>query len=381
MRLFKLPAVMTSTARRSVPYRALMNQLVCLVATLVFWMLSYRDRRLGEVALYSFAIGNLIWLFIDGGRALLTRLLHTPNGRWPGWPAMTANIVLGTVGGYAAGTASVAWLLGHPLGLLVPSASSAVLSLLTAVVATYFFYSRERLHLEMAAAEAARRQALESQLSLLQSQLEPHMLFNTLANLRVLIGLDPARAQAMLDHLIGFLRVTLAASRVPRHPLAAEFARLDDYLALMAIRMGERLQVQLDLPAELADLPVPPLLLQPLVENSIKHGLEPQVAGGLIHVSARREGDVLVLEVRDSGVGRAADATLADPASPGGFGLTGVRERLAALYGPAASLTLGDASSTAASAAGGSGTLAVVRLPMAGAPPDAVASTPLPTSL
>ncbi|MFM2068741.1 MAG: hypothetical protein RLZZ584_3650 [Pseudomonadota bacterium] len=357
MRLFKLPAVMTANTRRSLPYRALMNQLVCTIATLVFWMLSYRDRSLVEVALYSYAIGNLIWLFIDGGRALLSRLLHTPDGRWPGWPAMAANIVLGTVGGYAAGTAGVAWLLGHPLALLVPSPSSALLSLLTAVVATYFFYSRERLHLEMAAAEAARRQALESQLGLLQSQLEPHMLFNTLANLRVLIGLDPARAQAMLDHLIGFLRVTLAASRVPRHPLAAEFARLGDYLALMAIRMGERLQVQLDLPAELADIAVPPLLLQPLVENSIRHGLEPQVEGGLIHVSARREGGLLVLQVRDSGVGlhQAAAARGTQPA--GGFGLAQVRERLAALFGADARLVLQDH-------AGGAGTVARIELPL-----------------
>jgi LytS/YehU family sensor histidine kinase len=94
----------------------------------------------------------------------------------------------------------------------------------------------------------------------------------------------------MLDHLIAFLRTTLAATRADRHPLATEFDALRDYLALMAVRMGPRLQVQLDLPDELRAAAVPPLLLQPLVENAIKHGLEPKVEGGRIEVVARRQG-------------------------------------------------------------------------------------------
>ena len=144
----------------------------------------------------------------------------------------------------------------------------------------------ERLAHARADAEAARRAAAENQLKLLESQLEPHMLFNTLANLRVLIGIDPPRAQAMLDRLIAFLRATLNASRSTLHPLATEFERIGDYLALMGMRMGPRLQSQLSLPDALRDVGVPPLLLQPLVENSIKHGLEPQIAGGRIEVDA-----------------------------------------------------------------------------------------------
>src|SRR5690606_22156517 len=127
--------------------------------------------------------------------------------------------------------------------------------------------------------EEAQRQASEARLRLLESQLEPHMLFNTLANLRALIGSDPPRAVEMLDRLNAFLRATLAASRsaagAQRHTLRDEFARLDDYLALMAVRMGPRLRVVLSLPEPLADCPVPALLLQPLVENAIRHGLEP----------------------------------------------------------------------------------------------------------
>jgi LytS/YehU family sensor histidine kinase len=139
----------------------------------------------------------------------------------------------------------------------------------------------------------------------------------------------------MLDHLIGFLRATLAASRSAEHPLHAEFERLGDYLALMQVRMGPRLTVRLELPAALAGQAVPPLLLQPLVENAIRHGLEPRPEGGHLEVSASLEGGHLRLRVRDSGVGLA-------PVRPdaAGFGLTQVRERLQTRYGAAATLTL-----------------------------------------
>jgi sensor histidine kinase YesM len=190
------------------------------------------------------------------------------------------------------------------------------------------------------------------------------MLFNTLANLRVLITLDPPRAQAMLDRLIGYLRATLGASRSDTHPLSVEFALLDDYLALMALRMGARLQVQLDLPESLRALPVPPLLLQPLVENSIRHGLEPKVAGGRVEVRAAAQGDRLLLTVRDTGVGLAASLAPADGGAldGSGYGTGHVAERLDALYGARARFTLRPADDREG------GTLAEVNLPLPTAP-------------
>jgi LytS/YehU family sensor histidine kinase len=227
-----------------------------------------------------------------------------------------------------------------------------LLTLLASGVAVAMLTLAERLSHARAEAEAARRVAAETQLKLLESQLEPHMLFNTLANLRVLIASDPARAQAMLDRLIAFLRATLGASRSAMHPLGTEFERVGDYLALMQVRMGPRLQTQLQLPQDLRAAAVPPLLLQPLVENSIKHGLEPMVGGGLVEVTARREGGQLVLLVRDSGAGLDATASVGD----GRFGLEQVRERLRTLYGERAALTL--------QAVPEGGTLAVIRLPL-----------------
>ncbi len=303
---------------------------------------------------YSQAIGLSIWMSADMGRFALPR---DPQTGWPtgGW--FVALLLTGIVGGTLfgiwlgdrySGRSVMASMLGSPRVLL----SYLMLSAFAAGSISFFFRSRTQARLMDELVAAARRDAAENQLKLLQSQLEPHMLFNTLANLRVLIGLEPARAQLMLDHLIGFLRSTLTASRNMLHPLSAEFARLDDYLALMKIRMGERLQAELELPPDLGPLAVPTLLLQPLVENAIGHGLEPKIEGGRLRISARREGPHLLLEVRDTGVGIAAPGT-------GGthFGLVQVRQRLATLYGPEATLTL-------QAGPGGDGTLASVRIPL-----------------
>ncbi len=316
--------------------------------------------------IYSLSIGVGCWFFIDSGRAVAARWLNRRNverdarfrSGWPGWGPMAGILVVGTALGYSAGNAFANWALGFDSAGLFASDPRRALgmlafSLVPGVGATYFFYSRERIAATEARALMAQREAAESQLRLLESQLEPHMLFNTLANLRVLIGIDPPRAQAMLDRLIAFLRATLDASRAGTHSLATEFARLADYLALMQVRMGERLQFRFDLPEVLAAVEVPPLLLQPLVENCIKHGLEPSVAGGRIELSAAREGSHLVLRVRDTGLGL-ADA----PSDPTSFGLAQIRARLAALHGRAASLTL-----TAATDPEG-GTLATLRLPL-----------------
>lgn len=314
--------------------------------------------------IYSLCISMTCWLFIDLGRDLVaTRFpvallgARSAGGAWPGWVWMLAIVAVGAVLGYAVGNE-----IGNALtGLKLPGPFNAsfrqtlsllVLALVPGITITYFFQSREVIALQKSEVETAQRQAAEQQLKLLESQLEPHMLFNTLANLRALIAIDPPRAQLMLDQLIAFLRASLAGSRTGLHSLGAEFQRLRDYLALMQIRMGTRLVTRFELPAELAAAQLPPLLLQPLVENSIKHGLEPQVAGGRIDVSAAREGDVLVLSVRDSGAG--PGAAVGDGER---YGLSHVRERLATLYGERASFVLAPAGDAEG------GTLATIRLP------------------
>jgi len=294
-------------------------------------------------AVYSLSIGLCSWLLIEAGRFWLTRRSPIPwPAGWRGWALVAAGGTIGFQIGSAIGDA-----YGRAIGLAQQTApppgvpGSAVLTTVLACVAiSLFFYMQGKArYLEGRIAEA-QRDAAEARLRLLQTQLEPHMMFNTLANLRMLIAVDPARAQAMLDHFIAYLRATLGASRTTAHPLADEFELLRDYLELMAVRMGARLAYTLDLPEPLRAVPVPPLLLQPLVENAIRHGLEPQVEGGRIAVAARTLAGTpgqLELTVLDTGAGLGRH-----PAQAGSrFGLAQVRERLATLQGPAAVLELG----------------------------------------
>ena len=369
-----LPAAPQQPSRlRNFGLRGLQTLGIALFVAIFLAMLS--EQSFEKSLVYAVCISLGCWLFIDGGRMLAARWVHraAPGGsaqaqaEWPGWGWMSLVLPLGTLAGYSVGLYIAQQLLGSPgprpgeTGLRSFTAM-LLFSLIPGVAVTYFFYSRGRLATSRAQAEQAERLAAEQRLKLLASQLEPHMLFNTLANLRALIGTDPPRATAMLDRLILFLRATLNASRASTHPLADEFARLADYLALMQVRMGARLQTRLTLPNALAALPVPTLLLQPLVENAIKHGLEPHVQGGQIEVSAANEGGLLVLRVRDTGAGL-APALLQAPSrtfqqAGNGFGLEQVRERLAALYGAAASLELAPAPDAEG------GTLATLRLPL-----------------
>lgn len=290
---------------------------------------------------YSLSIGTISWLFIDTSRLLITghRENNWPRGPW-GYLLVAMGVTVGFLGGNFIGDA---WtgaptfdfldLAGHKL------ATGVIITMAATIGMCFFFYSLGKSKHLQSQVDLAQRAATEARLKLLETQLEPHMLFNTLANLRVLITVDPPRAVAMLDRLNSYLRMTLSGSRALSHPLSAEFDRLGDYLELMSVRMGERLHYTLELPDDLRDTPVPPLLLQPLVENAIRHGLEPQVEGGSIKVRARREADRLVIEVSDTGVGLDAAA----PSESSGFGLEQVRERLATVYGNGARLDLAPA--------------------------------------
>jgi signal transduction histidine kinase len=313
---------------------------------------------------YAESIGLSCWALIELGRLALPR---DDDDAWPrGW-RMPALLTVSCAAGYVVGTTLAdamlhqsSWpgLLARPRALLGDLALTAVFS----VIVIGWFFMRARSQAHAARLAAARHEATLAHLALLQSQLEPHMLFNTLANLRALIAVDPARAQEMLDRLIAFLRATLVASRAGPQSLADEFARIEDYLALMQVRMGARLHVTIALPRELAAASVPSLLLQPLVENAIKHGLEPRRGPGELEVRAMRDGETLVLRVEDGVArdGRADDDGQEGDPEPGpsgtGFGLTQVRERLRRLHGDAASLRL--------EAGRRQGTRAEIRLPL-----------------
>jgi sensor histidine kinase YesM len=236
-------------------------------------------------------------------------------------------------------------LLGEPLRIVGHDHLSVVPIIFTVLVgglALHYFATREQLSKEAAARSEAQRLAVESQLRLLRAQLEPHMLFNTLANLRSLVRADSAQAERMIDQLITYLRSALAASRTESTTLSGEFTQLRAYLDIMSLRMGPRLSYQMELPATLEEIAVPPMLLQPLVENAIKHGLEPKVGPGRIDVIARATDGAIEISVVDSGLGLSHDhdSSGSTDSETSSYGLRHVRERLRAIYGAKASLTL-----------------------------------------
>ena len=326
---------------RDLRFALVMSAVVALVITLVVG----QPEKLYEQLVYSGFIAVLGYAVVDAARLFV----WTDPGRHPRqWLPLLGVAVVSAPIAHFSGMHLAAALLGHNApGLAayptLPRLSMIGLTFLVLCAGTYLEVQRERLHrIEQEhrdarlRAETIERQALQAQLRLLQAQIEPHMLFNTLANLQGLIALDPERANTMLDQLIQYLRATLGASRAERTTLGEEFAAMEAYLGLMGVRMGQRLAYRLDLPPGLRQASLPPMLLQPLVENAIVHGLEPKIEGGQVTISARAEGGLLAIEVNDTGLGP-------DPAprtAGGGVGMATTRERLRVLYGERASILL-----------------------------------------
>ncbi len=194
---------------------------------------------------------------------------------------------------------------------------------------------RRRDEQAAAAQTVTEKELTQAKLSLLHAQVEPHFLYNTLASAQLLTRQDPQRADEMLGHLIDYLRHSLPRTQDDASTLGVELERAVAYLEILKIRMGTRLEVQLDVPEELLPVPLPPMMLQTLVENAIKHGLEPRSAGGTVWIRARRsDRDSVAITVADDGDG------FSTRTSGTGIGLRNVRERLQLLYGGAASLSV-----------------------------------------
>lgn len=184
--------------------------------------------------------------------------------------------------------------------------------------------------------EQLKRKAKEAELKLLQAQIEPHFLFNTLANVRSLIDCDPPAAGELLDAFTDHLRVSLTSMRAELVPLDTELELVGHYLKLMQLRMCERLSFRIEADAAARRVQLPPLLLQPLVENAIHHGLECQIEPGEVQIRATVADGLLRLQVRDDGLGLNAAKTRASKGN--GVATKNIGERLQARYGERAML-------------------------------------------
>ncbi len=243
----------------------------------------------------------------------------------------------GVVGGMIIGSQAGPFILRHFFSIVVDTRDghhlkTVVMALVFGGTVSYFFYSRAQLKSVSEAAEkerfnrlASEKAVLEGNLRLLQAQIEPHFLFNTLSNILSLIDTEPIKGKSMLTDLINYLRTSLSRTLPETTTLDQEMTSIKAYLNIQQIRMGERLSFTIHIPDAIKEHPFPPMLIQPLVENAIKHGLEPIIEGGEITIRAMEENNLIRIEVMDTGSG----FLLGNEA---GVGIRNVRERIKLLY-------------------------------------------------
>lgn len=264
--------------------------------------------------------------------------------RWRAWPlAVPVAALAGALLGLALvpGPRGVAWGQTWEVArLALPAWGFALLMHLP--LRWWRWRESQALQLRLAQAEQQARVAeLSRQVSLaelkaLQAQVEPHFLFNALASLQQLIRQEPATAERFLGELHSYLRLALPSLREPLSTVDRELSLTRAYLTVMATRLGARLRFDVRTGADCAGHPMPPLMLLTLVENAVRHGIEPLPGGAHIRVTARRDAQRLLVEVADTGAGLQP----APAGQPQGLGLANVRDRLASLYGGAAYLTV-----------------------------------------
>lgn len=339
----------------------LQSALWAVLTPAIFWMASrYRIERANaaaRIALYV-AVGLLVAMTVDGVTAYLRSEFIDQGpfrGRGPGGP------------GFGRGPDGPFFPGGPGRGRPIFSPVFGIRRILFIDEMTIFFgvaaagfardYFRRYQSRRLEAAELRARATLlegrlaEAQLSALRTQLNPHFLFNTLNSISALVERDPPATRRMIARLSDLLRYTLDGSQSQEVALSQELDFLDRYIELMQIRFGGRLQVEKRIARDMESALVPNLILQPLVENAVKHGTD-SATGGKIIISARREGDRLLLSVSDTGPGLRPDGAAE---SGSGVGLPNVRDRLRHLYEEDQSLTVRDAE--------GGGVVAEVSLP------------------
>jgi len=339
-----------ASARRNLVYTLVWNCLIGLVLAIAEagWM-SGRPAPFGTRLLVMLIGANVVGFLIHGALYALRRFAPVAmSGK--GWRPRLAQMAVSCIGAVLGiGLMRIILSNAHPLDVLRsgPMLTIAIYAVGTAVIIRLVLFAGERrierevaLHSQAARQQeqiaAAGRMLAEARLRALQAQIEPHFLYNTLANVVSLIDTQPAQARRMLERFIDYLRASLAASRADAATLGGELDQIRAYLDVLGVRMGARLAYRIEADTDVRALPIAPMLLQPLVENAIMHGLEPKLDGGEIVVRARLSGAVLCIEVSDSGMGLGHTS----PRPGGGVGLSNLRERVRQLHGPQAQLQL-----------------------------------------
>jgi sensor histidine kinase YesM len=310
-------------------YTLLFNTLIAIFLTAI---------KYGEGFLVNFIISQCIGLsictcviaahrFFDNAGPTLKAVLVAV--------ALIAGTTVGSyIGSFVSGLSSSDLFEKHSLLQLL------FLGVMFGSIITYFFSSREQIAESQARIQeekikrlTSEKKAAEAHLKLLQAQIEPHFLFNTLSNVLSLLDTNPSRGKSMLVDFIQYLRASLSKIRQENATLGQEMEMIQAYLSIFKVRMGDRLHFEIDLPKQMEAISFPSMLIQPLVENAIKHGLEPKVEGGEIRITGIEKDGLIYLEVADTGLGFQGERET-------GMGLSNIRERLVSLYGNRARLIL-----------------------------------------
>ncbi len=316
--------------------------------------LSYAVRSYGLSILFSFAIAVMLSSVLDGsgfkenliislsiGLSISTAFMFLGQLASQVLPPIVASVIVMLVGASIGVTLGSFFISGSLWTVFANNQTSWILGLFFGSIGLAIFSGREQLNatrLQLSEAKATQaaqeHQLVESQLRLLQAQIEPHFLFNTLSNVTSMIRTNPQGAEQTLNNLSSLLRHNLRRTREPTTTLGEELDILRAYLEIQKIRMGARLEYKLEVDAAIRSQPLPPMLIQPLVENAIAHGIEPQETGGEVVVSATVTGGALLIRVSDTGGG------MQTMSSGSGTGLRNIRERLQVLFDGEASLRL-----------------------------------------
>lgn len=313
---------------------------------------------------FAWQYGHMLAFFGTVWVAVVIGGNWAPARTGPRIAVLTAAVAAGLIAGnlLTAGLVAFVYPNSNDARTLLKEISAIVLwsHVIAAGVLGYFFLTREeeaaaRLHQEALQRVELDRELAEARLQVMQAQVEPHFLFNTLANVRRLFQTDPAAARAMLEHLSRYLSAMLPRMRSAESTLGHELALALAYLQVQQIRMGARLAIRTDVPETLEALPFPPMMLVTLVENAIRHGLNPLPRGGEVRIVARAGDGKLRVQVIDSGRG------LSESSGPG-VGLANIRARLATVHGGNARLLL--------SQNPGSGVSATIEVPVDVADPE-----------
>lgn len=336
-----------SSPLRNAVYTGIWNSLIALVLVVVSRLVTYSADSFMADFWPTLVISNVVGYLIHGTLLATDRLL----GGWPrrasALPRLVYHVLtvmLCVLVGIALGTALLKGV--NPVHYLTSARALAPLLPFAAFVAFVMFLvlmaGERRSKADALAARQSEQIAnagqllAEVRLRALQAQIEPHFLYNTLANVVGLIDTQPAQAKRMLERFIDFLRASLDASRADAATLGAELDMAAAYLDVLAVRMGERLRYRFEVADGCRALRIAPMLLQPVIENAVAHGLEPKVEGGEIIVRAAVQNEQLTIEVIDSGAGLGT----APPKPGGGVGLSNLRARLRSIYGGAAQVQL-----------------------------------------